>query len=60
MHTMRRVQILEKLGSNPYLENLHINFKMSNPNSCFFKKEEWFNISNYVHYLKQQSQKEKY
>jgi hypothetical protein len=48
------------IGSTPYLENLHINFKMSNPNSCSFEKEEWFNNSNYVHYLKQQREKEKY
>lgn len=40
------------------MENLHINFKMSNPNNCSFKKEEWFNTSNYVYYLKQQREKE--
>jgi len=31
-----RVQNLEEPGSNPYLKNLHIKFKMSKPDLRFF------------------------
>jgi hypothetical protein len=42
------VQILEEPGSNPYLANHHINFKMSDPIGGSLEKEELDNTGIYL------------